>query len=242
MLHLLLAVSLGFCNITRDGTYPQFTNEYQLMAANIDSIAPVENRNFALGHVRLIGDIDRSQRAQIYRACQYASSLYTVPSFSEQISLDIVVGSSSPPGSNVVGYWNGTVITLFTKSIDNEDLLFITTLHEIFHVFHFGDPTFKSLTTSDYVYTGERVARCTSNAKVMCKLYHLEDSPSILFMLTRKRSFFGRACPGRRAKSNCCTYVIGVHGLLGTALEKQRRSVFGRLYGAHSSFGRKCKS
>lgn len=92
--------------------------------------------------------------------------MYVIPEDEAPVDIDMIVGTASPEGTSIIGSWNGLYIALHTLSIDSLDLLFLVVLHELFHVLHFGDSVFDSLTTVNDTYIGSRVADCVSNKTV----------------------------------------------------------------------------
>jgi len=109
------------------------------------------------------GNIDATQRRIIRSAWQYVGIMYTIPDDEPQIDLIIVTGGSSPSGTSIVGSWDGSHLTLYTESIDNDHALFLVMVHELYHVLGFGDTVFRDLTTPGKVFTGTNVSTCTLN-------------------------------------------------------------------------------
>ena len=187
---VLGVAAIGACNYTPGGTYPPILDEYEhvirvaehLTATNASStpeassppntrrarraLSATPTQHFPFGTVTVNGSISRRDRTIVYRAIQYASVLHAIPEDESPIDLVFVVGTASPAGTSIIGSWDGAVIRLHTLSIDNENLLFIVTLHEIYHVLHFGTAAFESLTTPENVYTGPNTSACVSNHTV----------------------------------------------------------------------------
>ena len=177
VIHLLCVGAPIGCNISAGGEYPSFLAEYSRAVQSAEEVyagatrrrSLDDARKFPFGALVIEGDIPYSTRKTIYRAFQYMSVLYSLPPSIDPIDIRVVAGTHSPEGSSIIGSWDGVVIRIHTLSI-TEDLVFIVMIHEMYHVIHFGSAAFRSLTSSDYIYSGNVTAACVSNQTVSVPL------------------------------------------------------------------------
>lgn len=163
------------CNITDDGIYPPVVHEYNKFVQHTSAIAHVHGKQrrdvtamvyYPFNRLYWYGDISLAQKRIIRHAWQYTMTMYNVPSTYEPIDLHIVTGTSTPSATSIIGYWNGTHIGIHTASIHNDNLLFLVTIHEIFHALGFGGTIFRALTTNEFLYEGTNVSECVSGESV----------------------------------------------------------------------------
>lgn len=248
---VLGVAAAGACNYTPGGTYPSILDEYEYVVRAAEHLtaasspesstaasSPESNtrrarralsatptQHFPFDTVTINGSISRRDRTIVYRAIQYASVLHAIPEGESPIDLVFIVGTASPTGTTIIGSWDGVVIRLHTLSIDNENLLFIVTLHEIYHILHFGTAAFESLTTPENVYTGPNTSACVANHTV--RTDNLGTSRPLLSPRTH------RAASSRT--------VIQRPPACSGPLARQHRALLEQLHGTHHPRRRECR-
>ena len=173
------------CSSTPGGTYPAVVEAYRVGVRNA-STRPVIHRtvhrgrrelgdapvrNFPFSELNFVGSPGTRRRKIIQHAWQYTSALFTTDD--DSLPPLTLVTNATPPADSpaVIGQFDGDVVYIYVDRVDGDDMLFLVTVHELFHWLAFydvdvGAGSFVDRTSPENVYSGPRVGPCVNNVTV----------------------------------------------------------------------------
>jgi len=171
-----------YCRADLNGVYPAVVTEYSNAVHSMverrrphnrrRSLETEQIRYFPFSELNFVGHPGVNDKKIIQQAWQYASMLYTVNETDTPLSLTLIT-NATPPAQypTVIGMYDGTDVYIYVSRITSNDMLFLVTIHELFHWLAFysvdvGHGSFVTRTSPEKVYNGPRVGPCVNNVTV----------------------------------------------------------------------------